>query len=135
MQLGYALVELPGSRIVKLGRGKAPVVTVEVTMRQSRKFVTHVRGIEQFGLTDAAAVCNEVTHRFGCAGSVDDSAKNSVLVFQGNLANELEALLTGNEKLSSHGGAKDSPYRLPKNAVDIVLRKGVPGKKKVANKK
>ena len=137
MQSAFALVELPGNRIVRLGRGKPPVVSIEVSMRQSRKFVTRVRGLEHFGL-DARAVCKDVSHRFACSGSAEETPANRAalptghveLVFQGNLSTELEALLLGDDSLTSHGGAKDSPYRLPKNAIDLVLRKGVPARKK-----
>ena len=143
LQDAFALVELPDNRIVRLGRGKPPVVSIEVSMRQSRKFVTRVRGLENFGL-DARAVCKDVSHRFACSGSAEENPENRAalptghveLVFQGNLASELEALLLGDDSLTLHGGAKDSPYRLPKNAIESVLRKGVPArKKKAATKK
>ena len=45
------------------------------------------------------------------------------VVLQGNLAKELEALLTGNEKLTSHGGAKGGSYRVPKGVIEIEYGK------------
>jgi hypothetical protein len=48
------------------------------------------------------------------------------LVFQGNLSEELTALLTRDETLTSHGGVKGSEYNLPKSVINISLRKGVP---------
>jgi translation initiation factor 1 (eIF-1/SUI1) len=127
MQPAYTLLEVPGNRIVQIGHGKPPCVTVEVTKRQSNTFVTHVRGLEKFDV-GRTVFCKEVAHRFGCAGTVVVDEKE--LVFQGNLADELEALLTADESLTSHGGAKESPYRLPKNSIDVVLRKGVPPRKR-----
>ena len=139
MEGAYAIVQLPGNHIVKMGRGKAPSVTIEVAARQSRKFATYVRGLEHFGL-DAAAVCKDVSQRFACSGSVEEHPVKRAalpsghveLVFQGNLADELEALLMGDESLSSHGGVRRSPYRLPKKSIEFVLRKGVPARKKSA---
>jgi len=57
--------------------------------------------------------------------------KNCVeIVFQGRLDVELTALLTGDEKLSTHGGAKNSDYNLPKSVINVSLRKGIAAKKK-----
>jgi len=132
LELAYALVEIPGNAIVKLGRGKPPAVTIEVTRRQSKKFVTCVRGLEPFGV-DPTAFSNDVAHRFACSASVTPAASAhgpTEAQFQGNLADELEALLLGDESLTSHGGARESTYHLPKNSIDVVLRKGVPARKK-----
>ena len=137
MQVAYALVEMPGSRIVHLGRGKAPTVQIEVVKRQNKKFITHIRGMEDYGI-HATSFCKEVTHRFACSGSVEEAPERRAvlkkdhveLTFQGNLADELEALLLGDPSLTSHGGAQNSPYRLPKGCIEVVLRKGVPARKK-----
>ena len=138
MEKAYALVELPGSRMIQLGRGKPPMVMIEVSMRQSRKFVTRVRGMETYGI-DGATLCREVSHRFACSGAVDEEAEKGrpalkkghvELTFQGNLVDELEALLLGDETLTLHGGAKDSPYCLPPNAIHVELRRGVRARKK-----
>ena len=48
----------------------------------------------------------------------------------GHLSEELTALLTGDEKLSVHGGAKGAEYNIPKSVININLRKGVPARKK-----
>jgi translation initiation factor 2D len=48
----------------------------------------------------------------------------------GHLSEELTALLTGDEKLSSHGGVKGSEFSLPKSVIKVNLRKGVPARKK-----
>ena len=141
MSVAYALVEMPGSKILQLQRGPPPKVEIEVSMRQSKKFVTRVRGLEDYQI-DPTAFSKDVARRFACSASIETDPvaagraalkkKGRVeLVFQGNLVNELEALLV-DEKLSDHGGAKGSTYSVPKNALDVVLRKGVPssGKKK-----
>jgi translation initiation factor 2D len=138
LEIAYGLVEMPGSQIVQLGRGKGPRITVEVSRRQQRKFITRVAGMEDFGI-EADRLAQDVAHRFACAASVDAEVNDmqvalkkghAVIVLQGNLADELEALLTGNESLSSHGGAKNSEYCLPSNAIDFVMRKGVPARKR-----
>ena len=132
LEPAYALVEVPGNAIVKLGRGKPPAVTIEVTRRQSKKFVTCVRGLENFGV-DPVVFSNDVAHRFACSASVTPAASAhgpTEAQFQGNLADELEALLLGDESLTTHGGARGSTYHLPKNSIDVVLRKGVPARKK-----
>jgi translation initiation factor 2D len=137
MEAAFCLVETPGNRIVQLGRGKAPTVQVEVVMRQSKKFITRVRGLEAFGI-DPVQFSKDVAHRFACSASVDDEADgraalrkgHAELVFQGNLADEMEALLLSDESLTSHGGAKGSDYYLPKNSIEVTLRKGVPPRKR-----
>ncbi len=48
----------------------------------------------------------------------------------GHLSEELTALLTGDEKLTAHGGAKGAEYNLPKSVIKVTLRKGVPARKK-----
>jgi hypothetical protein len=50
-------------------------------------------------------------------------------MFQGNLAQELQALLLGDEKLSCHGGTKNSEYCLPKGIFEVSL-KGIAKQKK-----
>lgn len=135
MDVAYALVETPGSRMVRLARGRPPKIEIEVQLRQSRKFVTHVRGVEAYDI-NPDDLASDIAHRFACASRVEEVHRSHnrkpcrELVLQGNLADELEALLTGDERLSSHGGVKHADYRLPKNAIEVVLRKGVPARKK-----
>eukprot|EP00985_Skeletonema_marinoi_P009433 scaffold4392_cov138-Skeletonema_marinoi.AAC.17 len=139
MEKGHALVEMPGSRIVKIGRGAPPSVDIEVENRQGnkRKFLTRIRGMEEYGI-DGKSLSNDVSHRFACSASVESNPvgrpvlkKNCVeIVFQGRLDVELTALLTGDEKLSTHGGAKNSDYNLPKSVINVSLRKGIAAKKK-----
>ncbi|GAX09633.1 translation initiation factor 2D [Fistulifera solaris] len=134
MEGAFALVEVPGNKVIRIGRGQAPCVTIEVSRRQSNKFVTEVRGYEEFRL-DAETLCHEISQRFACAATIiktQSSSKRATteLLIQGNLAQELEALLTGDASKTKHGGAKDSPYSLPKNSIQKVLRKGVPAKGK-----
>jgi len=81
----------------------------------------------------------ELAQRLACAVALDENPaeyklpKNHVeLQLQGNMADHLEALLVGDESLTSHGGAKNSPYQLPPQAIDVVTRKGVPARKKRA---
>jgi len=137
METAFALVETPGNRMIQLGRGKPPMVQIEVVMRQSRKFITRLRGIEDFGV-DPVQFSRDVAHRFACSASVEDQADGRAalrkghveLVFQGNLVDELEALLLSDETLTSHGGAKGSDYFLPTNSIEVTLRKGVPARKR-----
>jgi translation initiation factor 2D len=139
MEKGHALVEMPGSRIVKIGRGAPPLVDIEVENRQGnkRKFLTRIRGMEAYGI-DGKSFSNDVSHRFACSASVETNPvgrpalkKNCVeIVFQGRLDVELTALLSGDEKMSTHGGAKNANYYLPKSVINVVLRKGIPAKKK-----
>jgi translation initiation factor 2D len=139
MEKGHALVEMPGSRIVRIGRGAPPSVDIEVENRQGnkRKYLTRIRGMEEYGI-DGESLSNDVSHRFACSASIETCPvgrpalkKNRVeIVFQGRLDVELTALLTGDEKLSTHGGAKNAEYNLPKSVINVVLRKGIPAKKK-----
>lgn len=138
MEKGHALVEMPGSHIVKIGRGAPPSVDIEVENRQGnrRKFLTRIRGMEEYGI-DGKSLSNDVSHRFACSASVETNPvgrpalkKNCVeIVFQGRLDVELTALLTGDEKMSTHGGAKNSDYNLPVNLINVKLRKGIPASK------
>lgn len=137
MNPAYAIVEMPGSRIQKLGRGQPPKVLIEVSLRQGRKkYSTKVRGLEDYDI-DPVAFSRDVTRRFACSSTIETEPvgraalkKGHVeLDFQGHLLEELRALLLGDEKLSSHGGAKDSEYCLPKNSIEVVLKKNVPSRK------
>jgi translation initiation factor 2D len=137
MSSAYALVEMPGSNILELKRGHPPKVEIEVQMRQNKKYVTRVRGLEDYAI-DPVNFSKDVARRFACSGTVETdpaAAGRAALkkgrvevVFQGNLVEELEALLM-DENLTSHGGAKGSDYCIPKNVIDVTLRKGVPGRK------
>jgi translation initiation factor 1 (eIF-1/SUI1) len=136
MEPAYAVVLMPGSKIIKLARGTAPKVQMEVTMRQGKKFVTRLRGIEEYGI-DGEYFCKDVSRRFACSGAIETEPQMGKLkkehvemVFQGHLVEELRALLLGDEKLCSHGGVKDSEYSLPKQSIEVALRKGVPERKR-----
>ena len=137
MEPAYALVQMPGSQIIKMARGLPPKVQIEVSRIGGNKFVTRLRGMEEYNI-DAVAFCKEVVKRFACAGTiVDDDPQLGALkkghaevVFQGNLVEELQALLLGDERLSTHGGAKGSTYCLPKESIAVTLKKGVPSKKR-----
>lgn len=90
--------------------------------------------MEDFGIP-AADLQRQIAHRFACSASLEEDPHQKLkkghfeLILQGNLVDEVEALLLGDESLTDHGGAKDSPYRIPKNAIEVVLRKGVPARK------
>lgn len=138
MEPAYALVEMPGSRITKLGRGSPPKVSIEVALRSGRKYVTRVRGLEEYGI-DPHGFTQNVSKRFACAGAVETEVPPGRMAlrkgrveceFQGHLVEELRALLMGDESLTTHGGAKGSEYSLPKGAISVELKKGVPAKKK-----
>jgi len=137
LNAAYALVEMPGSKITVLKRGTPPKVEIEVAMRQSKKFVTRVRGLEDYGI-EPTYFSKDVAKRLACAATIEDDPvgraalkKGRVeVVFQGNVVDELEALLTGDETMLHHGGVKDSEYAIPAKVLDITLRKGVPARKR-----
>ena len=135
MEPAYAIVQMPGNKIQRLARGSPPKVTIEVSTRSGRKFKTRIRGVEDFGI-DGAEFIRDVAIRFACSGSVDERPSQKLKkghvegLFQGHWAEEIKALLLGDPKLTTHGGAKDSPYAIPKHCVDVVLRKKVPARKK-----
>ena len=132
LEPAYALVELPGNVIVDLGRGKPPLVTIEVSRRQSNKFITKVTGLEKFGIAPPA-LAKDIAQRFACATSTEPSGNSNgslQVLIQGKLSIELKALLIGDASITTHGGAKNSSYSIPKSAVEIVLRKGVPKAKR-----
>eukprot|EP00804_Cyclotella_cryptica_P016983 CCRYP_001908-RA/>CCRYP_001908-RA protein AED:0.02 eAED:0.02 QI:172/1/1/1/1/1/2/278/786 len=139
MDRGHALVEMPGSKILFLARGEPKPVDIEVEFRQGnkKKFLTRLRGMEDYGI-EAEPLSNDVSHRFACSSTIETNPvgrpalrKGRVeLVFQGHLSEELTALLTGDDKLTAHGGAKGAEYNLPKSVVKVSFRKGVPARKK-----
>ena len=139
MDCGHALVQMPGSKILHLKRGQPTPVDIEVEFRQGnrRKFLTRIRGMEEYGV-GGESLSQDVSHRFACSATIETAPvgrpalkKGRVeLVFQGHLSEELTALLSGDEKLTSHGGVKGGEYNVPKSVINVVLRKGVPAKKK-----
>ena len=143
LDVAYALVEMPGSKIVKLERGVPPKIVVEVTTIRGRKNknVTFVRNLEEYGI-NPVSFASDVSKRFATSATIDEDPKqngreavkkkNYVEVsFQGHLGEELRVLLTGGaEGRSSHGGAKGGSYKVPKNVIDLRLKKGVPARRK-----
>jgi translation initiation factor 2D len=135
----YALVEMPGNKIIQLAKGIPPKVQIEVSRRQSNKFVTRVRGLEEYGI-DPRYFSRDVKQRLAISATIDEDPTTSghaklpkrghvEVVLGANIVDELEALLTGDETLSSHGGVKNSEYAVPKQVLDVILKKGVPGRK------
>lgn len=139
MDKGHALVQMPGSKVLRLGRGHPTPVEIEVEFRQGnrKKFLTHIRGMEEYGV-DGTSLSQDVSHRFACSSTIESNPVGRPalkkcrveLVLQGHLSEELTALLTGDETLTSHGGVKGSEYNLPKSVINVTLRKGVPVRKK-----
>lgn len=143
LDVAYALVEMPGSKIVKLERGVPPKIVVEVTTIRGRKnkSVTFVRNLEEYGI-NPVSFASDVSKRFATSATIDEDPKqngreavrkkNYVEVgFQGHLGEELIVLLTGGaEGRSSHGGARGGSYKVPKNVIDLRLKKGVPARRK-----
>lgn len=138
----FALVSMPGSKIIQLSKGSPPKIEIDVSRRQSKKFVTRVRGLERYGI-DPAYFAKDISKRIAVPATIDtDPAssgraalrqKNDVeLVFGGNVVDEIEAILSGDDSLSTHGGVKDSEYSIPIQCIDVILRKGVPARKKTA---
>ena len=192
MSPAYCLVRMPGSHVTKLGRGTPPKVQIEVVKRQSKKFVTRLRGLEEYlgggNTMDPSDFCKVVSKRLAISGSVDSDPAASgraalpkkgcveytcklcktrpaacravplalveywtlflpfvpnlisislysircALAVGANVVDEIEALLTGDETLSEHGGTKGSwAYpRIPGGVIEVTLRKGVPARKK-----
>lgn len=147
MSPAYCLVRMPGSHVIKLGRGIPPKVQIEVVKRQSKKFVTRLRGLEEYfggsSLLEPSEFCRDVSKRLAISGSIDSDPAASgraalpkkgfvEYVFGANIVDELEALLTGDESLSDHGGTKGGwAYpRIPGAVIEVTLRKGVPARKK-----
>jgi len=58
---------MPGSKILHMGRGEPKAVDIEVEFRQGnkRKFLTRVRGMEEYGI-DGTVLARDVSHRFAC---------------------------------------------------------------------
>lgn len=142
MEKGFALVSMPGNEILKMARGESPRVSIEVERRQSKKFVTFLRGLEDYHI-DPRTFAKDVSGRFACSATIEAAPEKRPglkkgrveLVFGGNLVDELEALLTADDSLTSHGGAKNSTYSVPRNAIQMTLRKGVPARKRKPGKK
>jgi translation initiation factor 1 (eIF-1/SUI1) len=133
----HAFVQLPGNVVLKLKRGKPPLITIEVSRRQSNKYLTTVVGLEYFDIS-VLEFAKDVANRFACASTcskLSATATAEAVILQGNFANEVEALLVSDERLAQHGGVKGSTYCLPKNSIDVVLKKGVPSRKKTQVKK
>ena len=102
----------------------------------NKKFITTVHGIELFAI-DLPEFVKDVSTRLACACSINKMSETSnteVAIVQGNFANEIEALLVSDERLTQHGGVKGSTYHLPKTSIQVVLRKGVPARKKASTK-
>ncbi len=87
---------------------------------------------------DSTTFANEVSKRFACAHSTESNPEGRPAlprgcvecVFQGNLSQELQAYLTGDESFSNHGGSKGAELLIPKSVIEVTLGKGVSGKKK-----
>ena len=143
LDVAYALVEMPGSKIVKLERGVPPKIVVEVTTIRGRKNknITFCRNLEEYGI-NPVSFASDVSKRFATSATIDEDPKQNgreavkkknyvELGFQGHLGEELRVLLTGGaEGRSSHGGAKGGSYKVPKNVIDLRLKKGVPARRK-----
>ena len=79
-----------------------------------------------------------MTRQFAYSASLSaDAGKRAALkkgcvevTVQGHWLKELMALLYANEQLTSQGGAKNSPYYVPKGLIESAVKKGLPKKKK-----
>jgi len=153
----YALVKMPGSKIIKLCFGIPPKIEIEVIRRQTKKYKTYVRGLEEYNIISPideeskTKFCKDITKRLAVSGSIDTDphsngrgalAKKGYVeyVFGANIVDELEALFTGDESLSDHGGVKhgqkgwDYP-RIPLSVIEVTLRKGVPVRKQAKQRR
>jgi len=145
----FALVSMPGSVITKLSVGSPPKIQIEVIRRQTKKFITKIRGLEEYFTTtngviavEPSVFCKDIMKRFAISGTIDTDPLAAVAkkgyveyVFGANIVNELEAILTGDDTLSDHGGAKHQSSKhwnyplVPLSVIDVTLRKGVPPRK------
>lgn len=125
----HAVVQMPNQRILKLERGKRPKVSI-FARHEKDKLVTFVYGLDRFNV-DLASFAKDVSSRFDCTYTLEERTKSRIsetsnrvfhIEFIGSLTNELKALLLGDETITSHRGAMQSTYLLPKNAVDARLR-------------
>jgi len=143
LDCAHALVEMPGSRVVKLERGAPPKIIIDVTTLRGRrnKNVTFVRHLEEYEI-NPVSFANDVSKRFATSATIDEDPKHNgrealkkknyvEIGFQGNIGEELQVLLTGGaEGRSGHGGAKGGSYKVPKNVIDLRLEKRVSARRK-----
>jgi hypothetical protein len=70
MDRAYALVEMPGNKILMMGRGSPPAISIEVAnVRGRNKFVTWVRGLEKVRPLPQYDVCPPFPDFFVCFSS------------------------------------------------------------------
>ena len=136
----YAVVQMPESRITKLAAGTPPIIQMEVSrLGGKNRLVTRVRGMEEYGI-DGEAFCKDVSKRYACAGTVvvtDDPQMgtlkkgNCEVVFQGQFGGGTPGTPVGRRTThNAYGGTKRSEYTLPKQSIAVMLKKGVPAKKR-----
>jgi translation initiation factor 1 (eIF-1/SUI1) len=126
----YALVSSPSQDVLYLSAGSPPPVTLAVESRgQKGTYVTRIRGLEPYGI-DGKQLAKDVSVRLACAAGVDDDEREETVTLQGRFEEEIEALLTGDDKAVEHGGVKGGEYFIPKEVVEVVFGKGVSGGKK-----
>jgi translation initiation factor 2D len=103
----------------QISSGQLPSVTVTVETRMGNKVVTHIRGLEVFGV-DLQAFTKDCQKRFACAAStglVPGMVKDREVVVQGHLSSELEGLLV-------------EGCGVPKHLIEVKVGKGVKPKKR-----
>ena len=120
---------MPGNKILNMKRGSPPLIHIEIIRRNNKKYVTYIRGLEEYGI-NGTKFAHDLSKRFACASTVETTPTDAgraalkhkdhveVLV-QGHLKEELEALLTGDERLSSHGGVKNANYNIPQGVIKV----------------
>lgn len=137
---GYAIVVLPTNDIVRMNRGnKPPTIKIQVEKRSNKKYLTKVYGIEEYNI-NPTLFAQDISKRFACScttNSLPSSNNKHEIVIQGNLADDIQYLLTcGMEGKTMHGNALNKfssndfvlrydEFVIPKGICDLCLKKGV----------
>ena len=113
----FAIVSATGQ--YQVSSGHLPTVQVTVETRMGNKVVTHIRGLEVFGV-DLGGFVKDCQRRFACAASagfVPGMVKDREVVIQGHLSAELEGLLV-------------EQCGVPRHLIEVKVAKGVKPKKR-----
>jgi len=84
----HAIVVDGDSTRARFRRGPAPPVTVSVTQRQNRKFITKVCGLEAYGV-NMEEFSRSAQKIYACACSVVQGVKQEELQIQGNVGSDV----------------------------------------------
>jgi predicted RNA-binding protein (TIGR00451 family) len=114
----HSIQKYPGA-VPLYGNGPHPKVDIIVQMIRAKKFMTHIYGLDDFGI-ELAALAREVQKKFAASASVGPNSSNpqkSEVYIQGNVAVQLEDYLV-------------DECGLKRSMISIELGKGCKPKKK-----